>query len=152
MTITQQLASQGYSQIPARRSPVGHLEIDASVDGHKAHLLVDTGASGTVVDLESARRWRLDLSEQGGAGCGIGISGPAHTAEITQLKLAHLTLRNVKVAVLDLSRINAGLENQAATRIDGILGADLLFSREAIIEVAPGILHLLNDPETRLNI
>ncbi|MEJ2085350.1 MAG: hypothetical protein P8Y44_06695, partial [Acidobacteriota bacterium] len=94
---------------------------------------------------ESARRWQLDTREQDRSGCGVGISGPVRLAKIAELRLSNLQLQELDVAVLDLSGINAGLRSHQANQIDGVLGADVLLSREAIIEVAPAMLHLLRD-------
>lgn len=143
-SITKFLEGQGYTGVELRPTSLGHLELDATVNGHPARMLVDTGAGVTVIDRTSAQRWAVSgesCGETAAAGC-VGDIGGVDNATVGTLGLAGLELTDVDVKIMDLSQINAGLEKSKAQRIDGIIGSDLMVSREAVIEYATHRLHL----------
>ncbi len=139
------LAQLGYVSVPLRRTPVGHLELDATVNGKPARLLVDTGASATVINKTSAERWGLECHDNPGKAIGCGFVGSTQTTRLDELKLADLEIDDVEVAVVDLSQINAGLEQAKAEPIDGIIGSKLMIERNGIVEYASDTLHLRRD-------
>ncbi len=139
------LEQLGYVSVPLRRTPVGHLELDATINGQPARLLVDTGASATVINKTSAERWGLECHDDPGQAIGCGFAAPAETARLEELKLADLEIGDVDVAVVDLSQINAGLEQAKAQPIDGIIGSNLMIERNGIVEYGSDTLHLRRD-------
>ena len=139
------LEQLGYVSVPLRRTPVGHLELDATVNGQPARLLVDTGASATVINKTSAERWGLECHDDPGQAIGCGFAAPCEMARLEELKLADLEIGDVDVAVVDLSQINTGLEQAKAEPIDGIIGSNLMIERNGIIEYASDTLHLRRD-------
>ena len=143
--INEFLEQLGYVSVPLRRTPVGHLELDATVNGKPARLLVDTGASATVINKTSAERWGLECHENPGTAIGCGFAAPCGAARLEKLKLADLEIGDVDVAVVDLSQINAGLEQAKAQPIDGIIGSKLMIERNGIVEYATDTLHLRRD-------
>ncbi len=139
------LEELGYVSVPLRRTPVGHLELDATVNGKPARLLVDTGASATVINKTSAERWGLEYHDDPGQAVGCGFAAPAAKAILDELRLADLEIDNVDVAVVDLSQINAGLEQAKAQPIDGIIGSTLMIERNGIVAYGSDTLHLRRD-------
>ncbi len=144
VSISEFLEDKGYTGVKLRRTPTGHLELDATVNGNPARMMVDTGAGVTVIDRASAQRWAVG-GEHGGdtafAAC-VGDIGGFENATLDKLGLADLELTDVDVKIMDLSQINAGLEKSKAQRIDGIIGSDLMVSRAALIDYATHRLHL----------
>lgn len=141
-SISEFLEESGYVPVELRPTPVGHLELDAVVNGHQARMLVDTGASATVIDRAAADRWNVARQAVEGEALGCVTFGSVESATLDQLKLSDLEMVDVAVTVLDLTHINAGLEQKKAEPIDGIIGSDLMVKRDAVIEYASGILHL----------
>ena len=141
-SISEFLEESGYVPVELRPTPVGHLELDAVVNGHQARMLVDTGASATVIDRAAAERWNVARQVVEGEALGCVTFGSVESATLDQLKLSDLEMKDVAVTVLDLTHINAGLEQKKAEPIDGIIGSDLMVKRDAVIEYASSILHL----------
>ncbi len=141
-SISEFLEESGYVPVELRPTPVGHLELDAVVNGHQARMLVDTGASATVIDRAAADRWNVARQVVEGEALGCVTFGSVESATLDQLKLSDLEMKDVAVTVLDLTPINAGLEHKKAEPIDGIIGSDLMVKRDAVIEYASSILHL----------
>ena len=141
-SIGEFLEEKGYVPVELRRTVVGHLELDAVVNGHQARMLVDTGAGVTVIDRAAADRWTVARHEAEGEALGCVTFGSVESATLNQLKLSDLEMKDVAVNVLDLTHINVGLAQEEAEPIDGILGSDLMVKRDAVIEYASNILHL----------
>lgn len=148
-TLDHLLEGAGYASVPLSRTPVGHLGVDAVVNGTVARFLIDTGASATVVDRDSATRWSLplDTGSEPAVGCSAAgaqeaVQGEAQGTRLRELCLADLRLPDVRAYVVDLSRINAALDTKGASRVDGVIGADILDQREAVITYATRTLHL----------
>ncbi len=141
-SISEFLEESGYVPVELRPTPVGHLELDAVVNGHQARMLVDTGAGATVIDRAAADRWNVARQVVEGEALGCVTFGSVESATLDQLKLSDLEMVDVAVTVLDLTHINAGLEQKKAEPIDGIIGSDLMVKRDAVIEYASSILHL----------
>ncbi len=142
MTLDAVLEQQGYTSLPLVRTSVGQLGVDALVNGSMAKFLVDTGASATVIDRASAQRWGLDLDECAEAAVGCMVPGGMAMTKLDELRIASVRFIDFEVAVVDLSHVNAGLEQKGADRIDGVIGADIMDEREAVIAYAQRTLHL----------
>ena len=73
------LFARGFFHIPLRRTGSGHFELHGKLGGRNVPVLLDTGASKTVVDAEAARTIGLALTplskKGGGAGRPSSISG-----------------------------------------------------------------------------
>ena len=106
------LEESGYVPVELRPTPVGPLELDAVVNGHQARMLVDTGASATVIDRAAADRWNVARQVVEGEALGCVTFGSVESATLDQLKLSDLEMVDVAVTVLDLTHINAGLEQK----------------------------------------
>lgn len=140
------LSDRGYRSVSLSRTAVGHLQTAGKINGRDARLLIDTGASVTVVDRESAERLELTTtsaagSARGHAECGLSES-TVESADLHELTLETVRLHGIEAKVLDLSSVNGQLEKAGANRIDGILGADLLEEHGAIIGYAERTLYL----------
>lgn len=144
--ITTALEAEGYAAVKLARSKLGQLEVAAEINGNSARLVIDTGASKTVLDSTSAAALGVEPTRQGedsAMGCGLGETGvAAQPARLASLQLEQVDLGELDVSLVDMSHVNAGLAKAGAARIDGVLGADVLIEREAIIRYASQTLHL----------
>jgi hypothetical protein len=144
------LAAQGYRSLPMRSLATGHFAVDGVADGTPFALIVDTGASHTIVDRQRARRFRLVVTEQRGEATGLGGGGHrVATGVLRDVAMGPLRIDSLPVSVLDLGHINQTLRAQRAGVVDGILGADLLVRKRAIIDYGARRLYLLPDGRQR---
>jgi predicted aspartyl protease len=113
-----------------------HLYINAKINGHKAHLLVDTGASKTVFDSNRIVNFSDDkLVALDRLSTGLGTdSMQGHTIDIDEIKLGTLKVKNYQGLALDLSHVNASYNKMGIAPIDGVLGSDILHEYNAIID------------------
>ena len=132
------------SMIPLARNKLGLLSVDAPFNGLPGTLLVDTGASGTVLDRSRAERLGL-LPEATGKramacfavedrGATVTESQQLSEAEIEDLELGSMSLGGLRVTLVDLSQVNQQFEAAGVTPVDGVLGADVLVPRGAVID------------------
>lgn len=133
----------GYIKIQMKQLSSGHLSLKTKVNSINANFILDTGSSSTIIDRKHVKKFRLTPKES------IKI---AQTAGGRQLKLdvAHdniiefnqLKLRNVKISLVNLKHISRTFKELGISEIHGILGADLLKNRHAVIDYANSILYL----------
>ena len=114
-----------------------HLYIDAKINGHNAHLLVDTGASKTVFDKNRIVNFSEEnkLVELDRLSTGLGTdSMRGHIIDIDEITLGNIEVKNYQGLALDLSHVNASYDKMGLEPIDGVLGSDILHEYNAIID------------------
>lgn len=141
------LDRQGYDQIHLRRSTTGQLLTPATVDGSALSLILDSGASATVIDTASAERIGLSASRASSDAAGAGGLLESFEASIDDLHLGNIPTGPRSVAVMDLRHVNEQLAVLGEPRVDGVIGADLLLEHTAVIEYAGPTLHIKRKPD-----
>ena len=129
--------------IPIIREKSHHITIVARLSGRPARFVVDTGAGGSILDVEAVSRYKVKLSSASRKGGGVGAAATRmnYVAE-HDLTLCGLDLSSTKLLTLDLSHVNAGLKKTGVESVVGVLGADVLWSRHAVIDYDRGVMLL----------
>jgi hypothetical protein len=113
-----------------------HLSIKAKINGKVANLLIDTGASRTVFDLNRMDKFinKKDLKKNDQLSTGLGTSSMvSHVSEIKKLDLGGLIIANYDGIFIDLSHVNKSYENIKLKPIDGVIGSDILLQFKAVV-------------------
>lgn len=113
-----------------------HLLVEVVVFGQSFHAVLDTGASKTVFDKETVEKHMMDgvLMASDKLSTGLGTNTmESHTIILPILKIGKLKLKNFEAAVLDLSTINQAYSTLNLPPVIGVLGGDILYSHQAII-------------------
>ena len=125
--------------IPFRFEKSSHITVLAKLSGEEVRLIVDTGAGGTCIDSNEVERFNLRLSKRSQKGGGVGSSSMQIIGIAKHdLAVAGLDLSTYKLHALDLSHVNAGLVAAGVKAVAGVLGADILFDRQAIVDYGRG--------------
>ena len=143
--LTEFLRRRGYEPVPLNRSVVGQFEVEATVDGHEVLMLIDTGASCSVLDGKSALEIGLEMqqcAEPGKKAVGAGGAVPVSMVKVDELSVRSTSMGSLSMPVVNLDHCNAALEDKGARRVGGVLGADFLSEKSAIIEYANSTLFL----------
>jgi clan AA aspartic protease (TIGR02281 family) len=107
--------------------------VQGQVNGHgPVDMIVDTGASGTVISRELAQQAGIPLEGPQRDASGPDGSQKVVIVDLAQLEIGELQLNNLKVAAMDLARLNREAQMNASV----ILGYDFLRRFEVTINYA----------------
>ncbi len=113
-----------------------HLMIHVEINGSPAHLLLDTGASKSVLDLNRVSRFADPMhftdSERLSTGLGTNTMQSQQTI-LENIKLGEIILQDYEMVLLDLNHVNESYEKLGIEAIDGVIGSDILKKFNAVI-------------------
>lgn len=130
-------------KISLRYSKSQHLIGQFELNGKPANFLIDTGASNSCVD--QTKTSHFDLTAQGealpltGAGNEKLFAQSSHESRLTYMQNEII---RIALMLIDMDTINTALEEQGEEAIDGIIGADILHQKKAIIDYHQCCLYL----------
>jgi len=137
------LSHHGFRQHTLVRNQVGHLQLVGLLQNAPVDILVDTGTASTVVDLSYCRAMGIPTRDTGRLGGGAGgITLAIHALDGATLSLDSHPLRSDGIYAVDLTHVNEGLVAKGASRVQGVLGADVLTYHQAVIDYATMSLFL----------
>jgi len=106
-----------------------HLVLKGKLGGKEIFWIVDTGASKTVFDKNLEDHYKLmkdDGHEQyQSAGISVGMV-ETRVGHLGKIRLGKLKIRNLKVALIDLSHVNEIYRKYRDIQIAGLLGSDVM--------------------------
>jgi hypothetical protein len=114
-----------------------HIAVSAFINGHLANVLIDTGASQTVMDRNRIHIYstQTEFESTGQLSKGLGTDGmESHRFVIAQFILGDLVLQRLEVTLLDLSHVNGSYYELRLPPIDMVLGGDLLRRYMAVLD------------------
>jgi hypothetical protein len=122
-----------------------HLMVTAVVNGYDMHLLIDTGATLTVLDINRARtvfpEKKFEIYNK--FFMGIGTSNiKTFCTSIDQICFDTFSIQNKSVILIDMTTINTAYAAFDLPRIDGIVGGDILNQYKAVIDYDTATLTL----------
>ena len=144
MNIKTFLDEQGFQQIELEKNAVGHMMLTVIYDDKPFKVIVDTGASTTVLDIELVHSLGFSTKKLDLPGGGLGTA----QADVYQLPQRPLAVQGLQVGerqliAMDIQYVNAALESRQAEKVNGVLGSDILVSHHAIIDCKNNHLYLL---------
>ncbi len=113
-----------------------HLLVQGWVNSIPMNLLIDTGASQTVFDINRIKNFMdKDLMKRHqNQFTGIGSQKIiTHNIYIDHFKIGDCILKNNHYPLIDLKSINDAYKTFDLPRIDGVIGGDILFDFDAEI-------------------
>ena len=120
-----------------------HILCKARINGKKANLLIDTGASNSCIhsELQDYFKLKKDGEPFEASGASEGKMKAIMTLNCN-IKLGKKYNGRQAFALLDLSHVNRVLTDQGIQKIDGVIGADFLKVNKATIDYVDGKLYL----------
>ncbi len=120
-----------------------HLLMHAIINGYKANVLVDTGASRTIMDLSRAGHYlasnQIRKYNKFFTGMGAGKID-TYVTTLPIFSVGSIRLTDLEILLIDMSSINASYALYDLPRIDMVLGGDLLVKLSAVIDYQKKIL------------
>jgi hypothetical protein len=137
------LSQRGFRRHTLVHNQIGHLQLVGLLQNAPVDLLLDTGAASPVVDLSYCRAKGIPTRDTGKLGGGAGgITLAIHALDGATLSLDGYALRSDGIYAVDLTHVNEGLVTKGASRVQGVLGADVLTYHQAVIDYATMSLFL----------
>ena len=114
-----------------------HLIVNILINGRVARMILDTGASRTVINTSSVDKlngYDLPLND-GLKSIGIGGVASSHREALFELiELDDVSVSNFIVATLDMTHVNNAYRERGFDSVDGLLGGDILRIAKASID------------------
>jgi hypothetical protein len=124
-----------------------HLLVEVVVFGQSYNVVLDTGASKTVLDKTGVENHIAseDLLSSDKLSTGLGTNSmESFILHLPALHIGKLKLEHFEAAVLDLSSISLAYENLQLPPVLGVLGGDILQQYKAVIDYNKLVLKLYN--------
>ncbi|MEO6871316.1 MAG: pepsin/retropepsin-like aspartic protease family protein [Chthoniobacterales bacterium] len=140
-----------YQALQLERSRQNHLLVHVHINGKPALFGVDTGAPVSAVALKRRKHFGLaPLPKGSDLPAELRINGGYNRVAIAHhLRIGALTLVDEPVVMIDLSGPARAAQEYEEEELDGILGADILFPTEAVLDCGKGILFMKVDPDAK---
>jgi hypothetical protein len=123
-----------------------HLFIELTVNNIPCRLLLDTGASKTVMDTDRVQAFVTnpkDIVAHHSKSVGLGTQDmETQVATLRNWRINQFEIRKFEVAVLPIAHVNQTYQQLNIPAIDGVLGSDFLMKYNAVIDYKKRILNL----------
>jgi hypothetical protein len=137
------LLNKGYTKAKLHLTKTNHFEIIAKINGVKGRFILDTGASNSCVDFETATQFKLNVKESDIKAAGAGATNmKTQTSEENKLSIGTWKKEKFVLVLFSLTHVNSALTAHNAKPVDGIIGADVLKKGKAIIDYEKKYLYL----------
>ena len=131
--------------------PIGcHLILTVKLNNKRANLVLDTGASRSVIDKEYLEEILPDLihKDETNESAGVGASDlKSSVASIAVFKIGRILIRDFQLAVMDLSHVKNSYLQIGEHPIYGVIGGDILEKYAAKIDYSKLKLTLIEITE-----
>ncbi|MBA3884060.1 MAG: aspartyl protease family protein [Chthoniobacterales bacterium] len=140
-----------FQSLPLERSRQNHLLLRARINGKPALLGIDSGAPVSAIAINRVKHFGLtDVGATSELPRRLRINGGYNSVAIAQsLQLGALDLVDEPMVAIDLGGSSRAAKLMNEQAIDGIIGADILFPTEAVLDCRKQILTLKVDPDVR---
>lgn len=140
-----------FQALPLERSRQNHLLLRVLINGKPALLGVDSGAPVSAIARDRVAHFGLrPATEKSDVPMRLRINGATASVRIARtLQLGALTLIDEPLVAVDLASSTRAAKMMREQPIDGILGADVLFPTEAVLDCRAQLLTLKIDPRAR---
>src|SRR6201987_216374 len=144
-------ASAQFEALPLVRSRQNHLLVRAFINGKPAWLTVDSGAPVSAIALNRREYFRLKpATAESDLPARVQINGGFNNVTIAhELRIGGLALVDQPVVTVDLGYSARAARFAHEQPIDGIIGADILFPLQAVLDCERQLLILKTDPAVR---
>lgn len=124
-----------------------HLALNITLQDQQVRMVVDTGASRSVLDLDFFKELfpEADLTQEASDSAGVGGSGlESFTSWVPSFNIEGFEVLDYELALMDLSHVKESYAQIGEETIYGVIGGDLLEKYEAIIDYSDFSLTLLD--------
>lgn len=141
--LREYLTKQGYIRLKMEKLASGHLHLSGVLNGVQGNFILDTGASGTVIEIKNKEKFNMktQASNRQAAGAG-GSRMQMQASSKNNLTIGKLDLKNMNLMLMNLDHVNNAFERFGIEKVDGVIGADILTKNKAVIDYVDLSLYL----------
>lgn len=137
------LKAAKYKKIKFKFLKTQHLLLKVKVNGIAGNFILDTGASNTCIGFDCIEKYNLTATfHSNSAASASSTSMFTKIATDNHLQIGTWKHASLACILFDLSHVNEALAQQKIKPVDGIIGADVLLSGNAIIDYPNQYLYL----------
>ena len=136
------LRNKDYEIIEIKKYVTGHLYLEIIINDVKGVFILDTGAGATVIDEKQKVKFNINSDESDKKATGTGGEMAVQISQNNSLKIGRFKLENIQIVVMNLDHINNAFKEVGLNEVDGVIGADILTTGNAIIDYTNMILFL----------
>jgi len=115
-----------------------HISVEATINGQAVNLLIDTGASATLLAkdrlLPLLGEAAFEVNNEGYSVVANAGRMETYSVDVDVLRIGDLELRDLVLSALDLTDLNAQMHQHHLPPVEGIVGGDLLLQLRAVID------------------
>jgi len=142
-TLYQLLRSKGYTRVRLQTLPTNHYVVVATLNGVEGRFILDTGASTTCISRELTKHFYLNAKPSDEKASSASANElDTEVAHNNALKIGLWSSPIRSVVLFDMQAVNHALQKQEIKTVDGIIGADVLQSTNAVIDYHNDWLYL----------
>ncbi|MEO5720142.1 MAG: aspartyl protease family protein [Chthoniobacterales bacterium] len=153
LPVNPRVAARGlqFEALPLERSRQNHLLLRVTINGKPALLGVDSGAPVSAISIARLRHFGMVPARPNSEiPTRLRINGAYNNVTIARsLQLGALNLIDEPMVAVDLGGSSRAAKMMDEQAIDGILGADILFPTQAVLDCRAQMLILKVDPNVR---
>lgn len=111
-----------------------HMIVKVEIDGCRGEMIIDTGASVTVIDQKLFPDYQEDQSTlKMQSGSVSGKIEDVHLIKVKEFKIGGRKIKNMSLASIDLNYVNDMYDQHLQRKIIGLLGCDFCVKYKAVI-------------------
>lgn len=143
-TLDEFLLGKGYYRIGLSVNSLGHFEIGGKINDVNGKFILDTGASGTVINETDITHFNLQtVTADDDKAAGLGSTTmTVQKSKGNRIALGSFLIEDCQVGIIHLGHVNEALENKGSAQVNGVVGADILNKFDAVIDYGSNALFL----------
>jgi len=122
-----------------------HLMLKIYVNRKVANVIIDTGASKTVLDKHMIKKYvkdqNFDVHDKLSSGLGTNTM-ESQVTMIKKLRIGEIEIADYQAILLDLSHVNNSYQQIGLKPVVGVLGSDILLKYKAVIDYEKRVMKL----------
>lgn len=135
MQLRKFLEAEGFYRVPMKMLATGHYLFSAKINGIVGDFILDTGASTSCIGFTDSEHFMLVSEESIIKAAGAGaINMETLLSRKNEFSIKKWNIKNMDFVLFDLSHVNKALLQASENAIHGIIGADFLKDRRAVID------------------
>ena len=111
-----------------------HITCKIKINGVEGVFLIDSGASNSCIDINHNKKFNLEKYKKSYSASGAA-KGKFDVSKSKKAQISHeeKNIEKLNFLLIDMTSINNALKESDNISIDGILGADFLIKKNALI-------------------